>query len=193
MEGLLRPLAGEQAGKFAGQLIRRFGGLGRALQSSGKSYDLSEEDQEALQLLNAAKALVSAAFAETLSGSPISASDASLLDYLRLHLGFADEEIAMVIFADINCGYVGTEVFAVGGSFSVAVPVRHIARRALELGARTVLLAHNHPSGCALPSDEDWRVTDLIKNALQTLEVALLDHLIVTRHATFSMRDGVRK
>lgn len=192
MENLLVPLAGADAGMFAQKLIDRFGGLSRALQASADSSDLAEDEREALRLIGAARDIVLAAYAETIIGSPVRPRDSALGNYLRLKLGFSGEETALAIFVYDGGGFAGEEVLAHGGGRSTSLPIRRIARRALELGAKSVLLAHNHPSGCETPSDEDYRVTKLLRDALLTVETELLDHLIVTRQAVFSMRDGGR-
>lgn len=190
METLLLPLAGADAGKLARKLIDRFGGLSRALGASSDSPEFTDEERHALRLIGAARDIVSAACAETVTGSPVVARDAALGDYLRLKLGFAGEETSLAIFVDGDGGFLGEEILAHGGRDATPLPVRRIVRRALELGARSVLLAHNHPSGCATPSEEDYRVTKIVRDALLTVETELLDHLIVTRRTVFSMRDG---
>ena len=65
---------------------------------------------------------------------------------------------------------------------------REIARRALELHATTVILAHNHPSGSTEASRDDIAMTREVRRALQPLGVNMHDHLIVTGDACVSMR-----
>ncbi|MCG6985379.1 MAG: hypothetical protein LJE61_09310, partial [Thiocapsa sp.] len=60
-----------------------------------------------------------------------------------------------------------------------SVHPREIARRCLELNAAAVILAHNHPSGNATPSQADHRITQRIKETLALLEVRVLDHFVV--------------
>ena len=61
------------------------------------------------------------------------------------------------------------------------VHIRVIARKALELNAAAVILAHNHPSGMAEPSSADQDITVKIKDALKVFDINVLDHLIVTK------------
>lgn len=189
MEALLAPLAGDNAGRFAKELINRFGGLGRALEASD-GPDPTDDEGEALRIIRAARNLVGAAWGETVRGSPVSSRDAALGSYLRLKLGFSSEEAVLAIFIDGDGGYAGEELLAHGGASSAPLPVRRIVRRALEMGATSVLLAHNHPSGRALPSEQDYQVTDQLRGALRTVEIGLHDHLVVTRRSIFSMKDG---
>jgi DNA repair protein RadC len=66
------------------------------------------------------------------------------------------------------------------GSINCAnVPIRRIVEMALAANATTVILAHNHPSGIALPSDEDIATTRRLAAALATVEIILADHIIV--------------
>jgi len=60
-----------------------------------------------------------------------------------------------------------------------AVYPREVAKRALELNAVAVILAHNHPSGTIEASHSDRLLTEAIKRALQTLDIRLLDHMII--------------
>lgn len=190
MEDLLSPLAGDDAATFARRLIDRFGGLSQAFGACTDSTDLADDERAALRLIGAARNIVFAACAETVVGSPVIPGDAALGQYLRLKLAFSGEETALAIFVDVEGGFAGEEIVSHGGRSSSPVPVRRVARRALELGAGAVLLAHNHPSGCEQPSEADHRITEALRDGLRTVEVELLDHLIVTRRAVFSMRQG---
>ncbi len=62
---------------------------------------------------------------------------------------------------------------------SASVYPREVAKRALELHAGAVILAHNHPSGVAEPSDADRRITERLKDALALFDVRVLDHFVV--------------
>lgn len=190
MESLFSPFAGDHAGSLAHGLVERFGGLSRALGATLDAVDLADNEREALRIVNAARDIVLAACAETISGSPVDPHDRALRDYLRLQLSFSSEEDVIVIFVDPGGGYAGEEIVARGGRGTAPLPVRHIARRALDLGAGAILLAHNHPSGSALPSEQDYVATETLVAALEAVEIACLDHLVVTRSAVFSMREG---
>ena len=65
---------------------------------------------------------------------------------------------------------------------------REIARRALELSASSVILAHNHPSGDPTPSSADIAMTSEIINALSPLKVTVIDHIIVRGQYTRSLK-----
>ena len=77
-----------------------------------------------------------------------------------------------------------------GGSSGVSFDVRKIVVNALNCNAAAVVLAHNHPSGIALPSDSDRFSTEDVQNALQAVHVTLLDHIIVADNDLVSFRDS---
>lgn len=74
------------------------------------------------------------------------------------------------------------------GTASMApVSIREVVENALRIDASSVLLGHNHPSGIALPSEEDRQITLQIKDALATMGIALTDHIIVADDDFVSM------
>ena len=70
---------------------------------------------------------------------------------------------------------------------SAGISVRRIVETALGVGATTVVLAHNHPSGIALPSPEDVQTTRRVAAALNAVEIALADHIVVADDDYVSM------
>ena len=76
-----------------------------------------------------------------------------------------------------------------GGFTSTLVDVRLLYKEALKLSAIGVIVCHNHPSGKLEPSTSDIELTQKIKEAGVTLDIKLLDHLIITEKAYFSFAD----
>ena len=68
--------------------------------------------------------------------------------------------------------------------------LRKVMENAILTSASAVILAHNHPSGIALPSEDDYTTTDRVKKALQTIGVQLADHIIVADGDFVSMADS---
>ncbi|MFA5649290.1 MAG: DNA repair protein RadC [Bacteroidales bacterium] len=77
-----------------------------------------------------------------------------------------------------------------GGFTATIVDVRKIMRTALENQAIGLILCHNHPSGNHNPSDDDIRITNKIKQASSTLDINLLDHIIITNQQCYSFADN---
>ncbi len=76
-----------------------------------------------------------------------------------------------------------------GGLTATLVDIRLLFKRALELSSVGVIVCHNHPSGKLQPSNSDIELTHKIKEAGKTLDIKLLDHLIITEKAYFSFAD----
>lgn len=77
-----------------------------------------------------------------------------------------------------------------GGITGTLVDIRLVFKRAIEIGATSMILAHNHPSGTLVPSSSDKKLTQKIKLAGETLDVKVLDHLIITNKSYFSFADS---
>ena len=76
-----------------------------------------------------------------------------------------------------------------GGITGTLVDVRLVLKNALEVGATALVLCHNHPSGTLKPSQADKDITQKLKTASQSLDIKVLDHLIVTEKAYFRFAD----
>ncbi|WP_373057143.1 DNA repair protein RadC [Zunongwangia sp. H14] len=76
-----------------------------------------------------------------------------------------------------------------GGITGTLVDVRITLKKALELGATAIILTHNHPSGNLKPSEADKQLTAKLKTACESLDIKVLDHIIVTEKSYFSFAD----
>lgn len=119
----------------------------------------------------------------------ISSWDA-LLDYCRTTMAHRDIEHFRVLFLDRQNGLIADEDLGRGTVNHVPVYPREVAKRALELGASALILVHNHPSGDPTPSASDIAMTTKIRDALDALEIALHDHLVVGQSGEVSFRDA---
>lgn len=88
-------------------------------------------------------------------------------------------ETVFLLCLDAKCKVLGCVEVGEGSVNSAGVPVRRIVETALAYNATTVVLAHNHPSGLALPSGEDVQTTHRVAAALNAVEIALADHIVV--------------
>jgi DNA repair protein RadC len=84
---------------------------------------------------------------------------------------------------------IGTKCISQGGVSSTIVDVRILFCLALKCNASAILIAHNHPSGNLNPSIQDKELTKKITSASKFLDIALLDHLIVTKDGFYSFQD----
>lgn len=103
-------------------------------------------------------------------------------------IGRNDECIYLLLldskFKEVYCG-----VVSVGSNITSDVPFRKIVDLALRYSASRAVIAHNHPSGIALPSREDLKVTNILYKTLETVGVQLVDHIIVADDDYVSLRD----
>jgi DNA repair protein RadC len=76
-----------------------------------------------------------------------------------------------------------------GGITSTLVDVRLVLKKALEVGAVSIILSHNHPSGKREPSAQDRELTERMQEAARTLDIKVLDHIIIADQKYFSFAD----
>ena len=88
-------------------------------------------------------------------------------------------ETVFLLCLDAKCKVLCCKEVGEGSVNSAAVPIRRIVEMALGANATSVVLAHNHPSGLALPSGEDIQTTRRLNLALRAVEIELVDHVVV--------------
>jgi len=111
-------------------------------------------------------------------------------DYLKVSLkGLADEEFKM-LFLDSRNQLIAVETFKTGTVNRSVVYPRKVVERALYNHAVGVIIAHNHPAGSLEPSQEDQDITRAIKEALKTVDITLLDHIIIGNNDYYSFRNN---
>lgn len=96
-------------------------------------------------------------------------------------------ETVLLLCLDAKCKLLCCKEIGEGSVNSAAVPVRKIVEAALAVGASTVILAHNHPSGIAVPSTEDVLATRRVYAALRMVDIVLADHIVVADEDYVSM------
>lgn len=104
-------------------------------------------------------------------------------------IGDLEHEEFWVLYLNNSNKILAKHQISKGGLTATLVDVRIIFKKALELFAIGLILCHNHPSGKLIPSNSDIELTKKIKKATTTLDLKLLDHLIITEKAYFSFAD----
>ena len=107
--------------------------------------------------------------------------------YFTALLSRQRQEVLYQACLDAKCKLISCKKLSQGGVDSAALSVRQVVENALLAGASSVVLAHNHPSGVALPSESDRTVTRRVGEALQTMDIRLLDHIVVADNDFVSM------
>ncbi len=113
-------------------------------------------------------------------------SPEAVQSYARMRLAAYPEEVMLVIYLDVKNQVIGSEIIAHGTVDSAVVFPRSVVEGALKNNAASVIVVHNHPSGMTQPSMADRKFTWGLREALATLEIKLLDHLIVSRTNAYS-------
>ena len=88
-------------------------------------------------------------------------------------------ETVFLLCLDAKCKVLCCKEIGEGSVNAAGISVRRVVETALNAGATTVVLAHNHPSGLALPSVEDIQTTRRVATALSAVEIHLADHIVV--------------
>lgn len=100
-------------------------------------------------------------------------------DWLRLQLAKEEREVFMVLFLDNQNRLITHGILFTGTVSHTEVHPREVVKAALKHNAAAIIVAHNHPSGLAEPSQADRQITERLKQAMALIEVRLLDHLVV--------------
>lgn len=114
---------------------------------------------------------------------------AEVFTLLQPHAARWDREHFLTVLLDGAHRIVGIDDVAVGCVRSCPVHPREVFKAAILANAAAIIVAHNHPSGEATPSEEDRAVTKRLAEAGSLLQIPLLDHLIITGSAFYSFND----
>ncbi|WP_066730150.1 RadC family protein [Sneathia sanguinegens] len=115
---------------------------------------------------------------------------ASLINFLRQELAYELKERFDIIFLTTNLNLIKHETIFKGTIDRSIVFLREIITKVLCLNAKNIIIAHNHPSGSLVPSNDDIKVTLKIKEGLKIFEINLLDHIIISKKGYFSFVEG---
>lgn len=176
--------------QLAQQMLDHFGGIPGLLRAG-------VDDLKCIKGLGPAKRaeiaavieLARRALVQEMAQQPVFDRPEQVKNYLQLQLGGRGFEVFAVMFLDSQHRLLKLEEMFRGTLTQTSVYPREVAKRALELHAGAVVLAHNHPSGAAEPSRADEFLTQTLKSALALVDVRVLDHLVVGRHEVVSFAE----
>lgn len=112
-----------------------------------------------------------------------------IFEIMQPIIGELPHEEFWIIYLNNSNKVISKSQLSKGGITGTLVDVRIVFKTALEMGATGLILCHNHPSGALIPSDTDKQITRKLKLAGDSLEIKVLDHLIVTETNYFSFVD----
>jgi len=176
--------------QFARALLDEFGGLTGLLHAGtaelGRMKGLGPAKRAEIAAI---MELARRSLAEALKERPVFDAPVKVKDYLRLQIGTRPHEVFAVVFLDAQNRLLTLEELFRGSLTQPSVYPRDVVKRALDLHAAAVILAHNHPSGVCEPSRADEHLTTTLKNALALVDIRVLDHLIVGRTEVVSFAE----
>ncbi len=117
-------------------------------------------------------------------------SSKTAFEILQPIMGELEHEEFWILYLNNSNKVLQKSQLSKGGITGTLVDVRIIMKQTLELGAVGLILAHNHPSGTLKPSKADKEITQKIKRASESLDIKVLDHLIITQKDYFSFADN---
>jgi DNA repair protein RadC len=176
---------------IAKELLSRFKTINGVLDSDRKELqtirEISEHTAFFLKLLKDVAILY---MENGIHNRDLLSSPQVVYDYLKVSLkGAVDEEFKM-LFLDSRNQLIAVETFKIGTVNRSVVYPRKVVERALYNHAVGVILSHNHPAGTLQPSQDDRGVTIAIKEALKTVDITLLDHIIIGNNDYYSFRNN---
>lgn len=116
-------------------------------------------------------------------------SPAEMKPYLDTMLKCRDKERFVVVFLNNQHELITSKIMSEGTHDAASIYTREIVKEALALNSSCVILAHNHPSNSANPSQADRAITTRLKSALELIDVRVLDHFIVTDNEIVSFAE----
>ena len=174
---------------LAKDLLAKFGSFGKVLLASpAEMLKIEGVNEAAVAAIKVTKAAAEKLLREEVAAREVIKSWTQLLDYLRLHIGHNQNEVFHVLFLNGKLELIADEQQQKGTINHTPVYPREVVKRALELGAASLILAHNHPSGDVSPSKADIDVTKQIIEAAKPLGISVHDHVIIGANAHFSFR-----
>jgi len=173
-------VAGKTAVDLARDLLGRFDGLRPLLMATqaqfcqAKGLGVAKYTQ-----LQAVLEMARRHLKETMQRGSALECPQQVRDYLQSQLRDQAHEVFACLFLDNQHRVISFEELFYGTVDGAAVYPREVVRRSMRHNAAAVILAHNHPSGVSEPSHADVAITERLKNALELVDVRVIDHLVV--------------
>ena len=175
---------------LARQLLTDFGNLSQLLQASKTEFCAAQGLGEAkFTQLQAVMEMARRIQADALSQGQTITKAADAADFLVAELGHRPAEVFGALFLDTKHHILAFEELFHGTIDHTSVHPRELIRRVMHHNAARIILAHNHPSGDTTPSQADITLTKSLKNALEMLDVRLLDHLVIGKKSFCSLAE----
>lgn len=175
--------------EIAHELLDTFGSLSGVLRAPYEDLlEIKGITPNAATLIRFSGQLIREYYDNNLSKDMILDSTEKMGQFILPKFMGEDNEKVLLVCLDNKCKVLHCSFVSEGSMNATEIHVRRILEQAIRNRATAVVIAHNHPSGFALPSIEDQHSTKVLANALQIAGIQLVDHLVVAENDYVSMR-----
>ncbi|MDO8954539.1 MAG: DNA repair protein RadC [Gammaproteobacteria bacterium] len=183
-------IPGKTAIELANELLAKFGGLRPVLLAQQKSFcEIKGIGITHFIQLQAALEISKRHMKESLMQGKTLSDPKHVIEFLRQELRDQTNECFVSLFLNSQNQLLALDTLFVGSIDQATIYPREIVRRCLDYNAAAVIFGHNHPSGDAMASAEDIRLTDRLKSLLLELDIRVLDHIIIGDSDYFSFAE----
>ena len=181
----------EDAGDMARRIMERFPNIAVIMEADAEDLSTVEGmDGDTVLLLRLIPELHRRYFLSRSRAQKRLADSRDYGNYLQPYFYGARDEMVYLLLLDGAGQVLNCRLLAKGSVNATGVPIRRLVQEALTANATGIVLAHNHPCGIALPSKEDVELTLRLREALEIMDLTLLDHIIVADDDFVSLRDS---
>lgn len=190
LELLLR-YSRDDAGEMARKILERFPNIAVIMEADAEDLSTVEGmDEDTVLLLRLIPELHRRYFLSRSRAQKRLTDSRDYGNYLQPYFYGARDEMVYLLLLDAAGQVLNCRLLAKGSVNATGVPIRRLVQEALTANATGIVLAHNHPCGIALPSKEDVELTLRLREALEIMDLTLLDHIIVADDDFISLRDS---
>jgi DNA repair protein RadC len=184
---------GKSAVDLGRDMIGHFGSLNGLFGASLANFsEINGLGPAKFAQMQAVLELTRRALSEELKAGVALSSPQAVRQYLQLLLGRKPYEAFTVLFVDVKNRLIATEEMFRGTLTHTSVYPREVVKAALAHNAAGIILSHNHPSGTPEPSAADHSLTQALRQALELVDVRVLDHFIVAARDVYSFAENGR-
>ena len=174
---------------LADEILQNFGGVSGLLNAEpARLQHIKGLGPAKRAELLAVMELARRSLGQSLREQPAFGAPADVAQYVQMHLAHKPHEVFAALFLDSQHKLLAMEELFRGTLNQTSVYPREVVLRALHHHAAAVILAHNHPSGDLSPSSADVALTKNLQQALQLIDVRVLDHIVVSAMGHCSMQ-----
>ncbi len=186
---LFRSIPRRDTKPLAKMLIQEFGSFAEVLTASPERLsDIKGMGDAVITDLQVIRASAAALLHGRVRDKNILSSWSALHDYCRAAMAFEEKEQFRVLFLDKKNRLIRDEIQQIGTVDHTPVYPREVIKRALDLSAAGIILAHNHPSGDPTPSVKDIEMTKMIDDIASSMGIIVHDHIIIAKEGHSSLK-----